>query len=94
MRGKTNHPRPEKPKARASEPKPPRVTVLELASDEVAPADPVDDELPKKLYRDERPPPPPPPEELRVEHAALVCGSAGAAIVGEAGSQLSRGISA
>jgi len=68
------------------------VTVLELASDEVAPAAPPDDELPKKLYRDERPPPP--PEELRVEHAVLVCGSAGAAIPGEAGSQLSRGISA
>ena len=92
MRRKTNHPRPEKPKARASEPKPPRVTLLELESDEVAPADPPDDELPKKLYRDERPPPP--PEELRVEHPGLACGSAGAAIVGEAGSQLSRGISA
>jgi hypothetical protein len=42
------HPVPEKPKARATEPNPPRVTLPEFASDEVTDED-LSDELPKKL---------------------------------------------
>jgi hypothetical protein len=92
VRRKTAQPRPEKPKARANEPNPPRVTLLEFESDEVANDEADDDEPLKKPYRER--PPPPPAEELRVEHAVPVCGRAGAAIPGEVGSQLSRGISA
>jgi hypothetical protein len=84
-------PRPEKPNARATEPKPPRLTLLELASDDTADDD-RDDESPNKPYRDE--PPPPPPYDLRVEQAVPACGCAGAAIPGEGGSQVVRGISA
>lgn len=93
MRRKDGQPWPEKPKARANEPNPPRVTLLELESDDTTDAE-RDDESPKNPYRDERPPPPLPPDERRVEQAALVCGSAGAAICGEAGSQVAPGISA
>jgi hypothetical protein len=61
--------------------------VPEFVSDEVA-----DDEPLKKPYRER--PPLPPLDEPRVEHAVPVCGMPAAAIPGEVGSQLSRGISA
>ena len=85
-------------KARANEPKPPRVTLPEPESEAVA-----DDEEPaaapplKKLLRDHPLPPPPPRAPLAVDprdaQSALACGSDGA-IPGEPGSQVPRGISA
>jgi hypothetical protein len=86
-------------KARANEPKPPRVTPPEPESEDVADEAWLDEEvsLLKKLLRDQLPPEPPwPPDhvEPRCEQLAPVCGIAGAAIPGEAGWQLSRGISA
>jgi hypothetical protein len=68
------------------------VTPLECESEDAADEDWCD-ASPEKPYRDERPPPLP-PDELRVGHAALVCGFIGAVNPGEAGSQVSRGISA
>ena len=69
------------------------------AASEAVPDDDVPDEEspPKKLLRrdHELPDPPwPPLEEPRGEHSAPVCGDDGAAIPGDFGSQLSRGISA
>jgi hypothetical protein len=47
--------RPEKPNARAKEPKPPRITLLELESEEVADDERPDEvSLPKKLKPDDR----------------------------------------
>jgi hypothetical protein len=81
-------------KARAKAPKPPRVTPAERESEDV-PGDerPDDESPPKKLDRDDHGPPwPPPPDED--EHVAPVCEIAGAAIPGDGGVQLSRGITA
>jgi hypothetical protein len=86
-------PRPEKPNALAKEPKPPRVTLPEPESEEVADDDRVDElSLPKKLKRDDDPYPP--PDDPRGAQPALVCGTAGAAIPGGVGRQFSLGISA
>jgi hypothetical protein len=67
-------PPPEKcaAKAWAKPPNPPRVTLPEADSDEVA-EDCRSDEslLPKKLLRDENEPPPPPDEDPRGGHWAL-----------------------
>jgi hypothetical protein len=91
-------PPPEKcaAKARANEPNPPRVTPPEPDSEAVLDDELLDEESPpKKLRRDHAPPDPPwpPDEDPRDEHAVLVWGTDGAAIPGDFGSQLSRGIS-
>jgi hypothetical protein len=73
------HP-PEKPKACASEPKPPRVTWPDPESDVVPNADLPDQESPpKKLLREDDPPPPPwlPEDDPRGGHSALPCNSDG-----------------
>jgi hypothetical protein len=91
-------PPPEKcaEKARANEPNPPRVTPLEPASEDVPDEAWLDEDesLLKKLVRDDQPPWPPVDVEPRWEQSVPVCGIAGAAIPGEAGWQLWRGISA
>ena len=78
----------------ANEPKPPRVTPPEpeTVPDEEA----LDTESPpKKLPRRDHELPDPPLEEYpRAEQLVAVCGDVGAAIPGDAGSQLLRGISA
>lgn len=86
-------------KARANEPKPPRVTPPEPESEDVPDEAWLDEEesLLKKLVRDQPPPEPPwPPDDVepRCEQSVPVCGIAGATIPGEAGRQLWRGISA
>ena len=95
------YPRPEKPNAWASPPKPPRVTPLEPESDEPAEDEWLDDESPpKRLYPDDlREPLPDEPCDEDDEQEVVTCGCAGAAIPGgglpaEAGVQLSCGISA
>jgi len=86
-------PRPEKPNARAKEPKPPRVTPPELASAVLA-DDVRLEELspPKKLNRDDAPYPP--PDDPRGAQPVLFCGTEGAAIAGGIGWQFWLGISA
>jgi hypothetical protein len=82
----------------ANEPKPPRVTPLDPESDDVADDEWLDEESPlKKLLREDDPPPPapePPEDEPRGLQSVFACGSAGAAIPGDVGWQLSPGISA
>ena len=81
-------------KACANEPKPPRVTPPEpeTVPDEEA----LDTESPPKklLRRDHEPPDPLLDEYPRAEQLVVVCGDAGPAIPGDAGSQLLRGVSA
>jgi hypothetical protein len=87
-------PLPEKPNARANEPKPPRVTLPEPESVDVADAErPGEVSLPKKLTRDHDRPYPP-PDDPRDEQPVLLCGIAGAAIPGGVGWQFPPGISA
>jgi hypothetical protein len=81
-------------KARANEPNPPRVTLPEAESDEVADGERFDEESPpKKLLRDDHPPdqPRPLPDPLG-GHSALGCKSD--AIPGRLGPQFWLGISA
>jgi hypothetical protein len=88
------HP-PEKPKACANEPKPPRVTRLDPESD-VPEADWFEEESPlKKLLREDPPPEPwlDEDEEVRGGHSVLLCNSDGDATFGGR-SQFSLGISA
>ena len=87
-------PRPEKPNARANEPKPPRVTPAELESEELADDERPDEvSLPKKLKCDDDRLYSP-PDDPRDAQPVLVCGIAGAAITGGVDWQFSRGISA
>jgi hypothetical protein len=86
-------------KARANEPKPPRVTPLEPESEDVPDEAWFDEEesLLKKLVRDQLLPDPPwPPDDVapRCVQSVLACEIAGAAIPGEGGWQLWRGIRA
>jgi hypothetical protein len=86
-------------KACANEPKPPRVTPLEPESEEVPDEAWLDGEesLLKKLVRDQLLPDPPwPPDDVapRCVQSVLACEIAGAAIPGEGGWQLWRGIRA
>jgi hypothetical protein len=70
----------KKPKAYASEPKPPRVTWPDPESELVPNADLPDEESPpKKLLREDDPPPPPwlPEDDPRGGHSALPCNSDG-----------------
>ena len=83
-------------KARANEPKPPRVTPPDAESGvppDDACCDPVS--LLKKPERDDQYPPwpPPDPDPVRLQSVAG-CVTAGAAMPGDAGWQLPRGISA
>ena len=87
-------PRPEKPNARAKEPKPPRVTLFEPESVDVADDERPDEvSLPKKLKRDDDRLQPP-PDDPRDAQPVLLCGIAGAAIPGGVGWQFPPGISA
>jgi len=82
-------------KARANEPKPPRVTPLDPESG-VPPDDAwlVPVSLLKKLDRDDQYPPwAPPHEPVRLQSVAC-CVTAGAAMPGDAGWQLPRGVNA
>ena len=82
---------PEKPKACANDPKPPRLTLLDPDSDDDEEAD---DEWPeesllKKLKRDERPEPLLPPDQPReVQAVEFACGCVGAGMPGEAGAAM------
>lgn len=83
-------------KARANEPKPPRVTPPDPESG-VPPEDawPVPVSLLKKLERDDQYPPWPPPEDDPCgPQSVACCATAGAAVPGDGGWQLPRGISA
>jgi hypothetical protein len=91
---KVRQPRPEKPNARAKEPKPPRVTLPWPESVEVADDERPDEvSLPKKPKRDDDRLYPP-PDDPRDVQPVLLCGIAGAAIPGGVGWQFSLGISA
>jgi hypothetical protein len=96
-RSQVCQPPPEKCAANecANAPKPPRVTPLELESDDVADDEWLEEEsLLKKLLREEYPPPPPPEppdDDPRGLQSVFVCGNAGA---GDVGWQFSPGISA
>jgi hypothetical protein len=83
-------------KDRANEPNPPRVTPPEPESENVPDDAWLDEEesLLKKLERDDQYPPcpPPPDEDPRCAQSVLACEIAGAAIPGEDGWQLWRGI--
>jgi|SRR5580698_1101713 hypothetical protein len=81
-------------KARANDPKPPRVTLFDPESG-VPPDDAwlVPVSLEKKLERDDQYPPWAPPDDP-VRPQSTGCGPAGAAMPGDVGSQLPRGISA
>ena len=85
-------PCPEKPKACANEPKPPRVTPPEPLSEEPADEEWLAESLLKKLERDDEREPLLPLDELLPVQA--VSGCAGAAMPGEGGLQFCRGISA
>jgi hypothetical protein len=81
----------------ANEPNPPRVTPLELESDDVPDEEWLDESPLKKLLRDDDPPDEPwllLDEDPRGGHSAPVCSPDGAAIPGRFGSQFSPGISA
>jgi len=81
----------------ANEPNPPRVTPLELESDDVPDEEWLDESPLKKLLRDDDPPDEPwllLDEDPRGGHSAPVCSPDGAAIPGRLGSQFSLGISA
>jgi hypothetical protein len=81
--------------ARANEPKPPRVTPAEPASDEVPDGERLDEESPlNKLLRDDPPPEPwsPPDGDPCDGQLVLVCRSD--AIPGRFGPQFAAGISA
>jgi hypothetical protein len=81
----------------ANEPNPPRVTPLELESDDVPDEEWPDESLLKKLLRDDDPPDEPwllPDEDPRGGHSAPVCSPGGAAIPARFDSQFSPGISA
>lgn len=84
-------PWPEKSKACANEPKPPRVTPLVPPSDELAEVEWADESPLKKLDLDDHRPPLPPLDEPLLVQGVLGC--ACAATPGEAGSQLMPGIS-
>ena len=77
--------------ARANEPNPPRVTVPEPASDEVADTGALEEEASKKLLRDDHDPWPLPDQKWRDAHGAA-CGPE--ATPGGLGPQFSFGISA
>ena len=80
----------------ANEPNPPRVTPLELESDDVPDEEWLDESPLKKLLRDDDPPDEPwlLDEDPRGGHSAPACSPDGAAIPGRFGSQFSLGISA
>jgi hypothetical protein len=99
-----SQPLPEKPKACAKPPKPPRLTLLELASDDEAPDDerPEESLLLKNPKRDDEWYPLDPPCDVQLvpfgcgtAGGAVVPADAGAAIAGEGGVgvQVWRGIS-
>jgi hypothetical protein len=87
-------PRPEKPNARAKEPKPPRVTLGELASEEAADDERPDEGSPPKKPKRDDDRPYPLPDHPRGAQPVPPCGIAGAAIPGGTGWQFSLGISA
>ena len=82
-------------KARANEPKPPRVTLPDRESEDAPGDERLDDEsLLKKLLRDDHDPPWPDPDPDPGAQAVPFGGSAGAAAPAGAGVQFWRGIRA